>query len=78
MAVLRSLLEDGIRPALTRSEAEERLLALIRASGLPQPEVNVSVGPHEVDFLWRAHKLIVVMDGRPEGVRTRIAIALGR
>jgi hypothetical protein len=29
-----------IEPALTRSEAERRLLELIRAAGLPEPEVN--------------------------------------
>jgi hypothetical protein len=34
-------LEGG--PALTRSEAERRLLRLIRAAGLPAPEVNVRV-----------------------------------
>ena len=34
---------------ITRSEAEERLLVLIRASELPHPEVNVRVGYHEVD-----------------------------
>jgi Transcriptional regulator, AbiEi antitoxin len=38
---LRALLEDGARPALTRSEAEERLLGLVRGAQLPAPDVNV-------------------------------------
>ena len=32
-----------IEPALTRSEAERRLLDLIRAARLPRPETNVRV-----------------------------------
>jgi very-short-patch-repair endonuclease len=60
---LRSLLEADNRPALTRSEAEERLLALIRAAQLPAPELNVRIGSHEVDFLWREQALIVEVDG---------------
>jgi very-short-patch-repair endonuclease len=50
-------------PALTRSEAERRLLELIRAAGLPEPEVNARVGRHEVDFLWCEQQLIVEVDG---------------
>ena len=59
---LRALL-DGSAPTLTRSEAEERFLALMRAAGLPQPEVNVLLGNHEIDFLWRRQRLIVEIDG---------------
>jgi very-short-patch-repair endonuclease len=50
-------------PALTRSEAERRLLALVRAGGLPEPEVNVRLCGYEVDFLWREHRLVVEVDG---------------
>jgi very-short-patch-repair endonuclease len=50
-------------PSLTRSEAERRLLDLVRAAGLPPPETNVRVAGHEVDFLWREQKLIVEVDG---------------
>jgi very-short-patch-repair endonuclease len=53
---------DG-EPALTRSEAERRLLALIRAARLPRPETNVRVEGYEVDFLWRPQRLIVEVDG---------------
>jgi very-short-patch-repair endonuclease len=60
---LRSLVEADARPALTRSETEERLLALIRTDGLPQPEVNARVGGHEVEFVWRSQRLVVEVDG---------------
>ena len=60
---LRSLIDDDAAPALTRSEAEERLLALIREAELPAPEANVRIGRHEVDFLWRDHGLVVEVDG---------------
>jgi very-short-patch-repair endonuclease len=53
--------DQGTRP--TRSQAEERLLALVRAARLPMPDVNVRVGPIEVDFLWREERLVVEVDG---------------
>jgi very-short-patch-repair endonuclease len=59
--LLRAILEDG--PRLTRSEAERRFLALVRRARLPPPEVNVRIGPYEVDFLWRRHRLLVEVDG---------------
>jgi very-short-patch-repair endonuclease len=61
--VLRSLLARTHGPALTRSEAEERFLALVRAARLPPPETNVRVGGYEVDFLWRDARLVVEVDG---------------
>ncbi len=60
---LRAMLELGSTPALTRSEAEERFLALVRAAELPPPEANVRIGPHEVDFLWPDQRLVVEIDG---------------
>ena len=62
-AALRKLLAVDRAPALTRSEAEERLLALIRSAQLPPPDVNVRLGRHEVDFLWREQGLVVEVDG---------------
>jgi very-short-patch-repair endonuclease len=47
----------------TRSELEERFLALCRDHGLPRPEVNAHVEGYEVDFVWRAKRLIVEVDG---------------
>jgi very-short-patch-repair endonuclease len=59
---LRALLDDAT-PALTRSQAEERLLALIRTAELRAPEINVRIGRHEVDFMWRDQRLIVEVNG---------------
>jgi very-short-patch-repair endonuclease len=53
----------GPDPDLTRSELERMLLSHCRRHRLPQPEVNVRIGPHEVDFLWRDRRLIVETDG---------------
>ena len=53
--------EEG--PALTRSEAERRFVALVRAAGLPAPEHNVPVEGIEVDLLWREQRLVVEVDG---------------
>jgi very-short-patch-repair endonuclease len=62
-AALRQLLAEHTGPALTRSEAEARLLDLIRRAQLPHPAVNARIGRHEVDFLWRAQRLVVEVDG---------------
>lgn len=48
---------------VTRSQAEERFLALVRAADLPQPEVNCQTRGFEVDFLWRERGLVVEVDG---------------
>jgi very-short-patch-repair endonuclease len=53
----------GRQPSLTRSEAERRLLRLVRAAQLPPPRTNVRVGHHEVDFLWPHERVIVEVDG---------------
>src|SRR3954471_10430369 len=50
-------------PALTRSDAERRLVDLIRKAGLPPPETNTRIAGHEVDMVWRAHRLVVEVDG---------------
>jgi very-short-patch-repair endonuclease len=60
-AALRQVLATD--PAFTRSKAEQRLLELIRAARLPRPETNVRVNGYEVDFAWRAQKVIVEVDG---------------
>lgn len=48
---------------LTRSELEDRFLALLCAHRLPRPETNVHVEGIEVDALWRPERLIVELDG---------------
>jgi very-short-patch-repair endonuclease len=60
---LRALLNRGSAAVLTRSEAEERFLALVRKAQLPVPDVNVGLAGYEVDFLWREERLIVEVDG---------------
>ena len=60
---LRRVVELGNGDGLTRSQAERRLLALVRAAGLHLPKANARVGRFEVDFLWQDQKLIVEVDG---------------
>lgn len=61
---LREVVEADRPPALTNGPLEERLLELVRAAGLPDPEVNVRVNGHLVDFAWPEARLIVETDGR--------------
>jgi very-short-patch-repair endonuclease len=58
---LKTGLEERSEP--TRSELEHLFLQLCRRHRLPPPEVNVRIGQHEVDFLWRGQRLIVETDG---------------
>jgi very-short-patch-repair endonuclease len=60
---LRALLADETPPALTRSEAEERFLAMVRRAQLPSPATNARVAGFEVDAYWRAERLVVEVDG---------------
>jgi very-short-patch-repair endonuclease len=57
---LRKLLDS--EPALTRSDAEILARDLIRRAHLPQPESNVRIEGHEVDLVWRDHRLVVEID----------------
>ena len=57
------MLAADAAPALTRSQAEERLLALLRAAELPPTAVNGRLGGHEVELLWAAQRLVVEVDG---------------
>lgn len=60
-AKLKSLVQSDV--SFTRSDAESRLLALIRKVRLPEPATNVRVHGYEVDFLWRSARLVVEVDG---------------
>jgi hypothetical protein len=53
------------RPQLarTRSQLEERFLALCEKHAIPLPEVNVTVCGHMVDALWRREQVVVELDG---------------
>jgi very-short-patch-repair endonuclease len=55
--------KSGVAPPRTRSELEERFLALLRRHRLPKPEVNVRLDRFIVDFHWRAERLVVEVDG---------------
>jgi hypothetical protein len=48
---------------MTRSEAEERLLALIRSAKLPEPRANARLAGHELDFYWPDAHFAVEVDG---------------
>jgi len=60
---MRAALEREGGPAFTRSEAERRLLALVRAARLPPPRANASLAGYEVDFLWAREGVVVEVDG---------------
>jgi very-short-patch-repair endonuclease len=62
-SLLRQLLEAEGGPSFTRSEGEEELLEIARTARLPQPELNVKVLGHEVDFLWRSARVVAEVDG---------------
>ena len=63
-APLRRLLAAERRAAtITRSELEERFLALVRRAGLREPQVNARLHGYEVDFLWRAERRVIEVDG---------------
>ncbi len=62
-APLAALTDEGRSSTISRSDAEERMLALVRAGGLPQPELNARIGRWTVDFLWRREQVVVEIDG---------------
>jgi very-short-patch-repair endonuclease len=61
--LLRDLLDAEGTTTVTRSEAEERLLTLIRAAQLPAPRINARLLGYEVDFHWPEQRFVVEVDG---------------
>lgn len=68
--LVRAVLDEHyIGSTPTWNEFEGAFLKLTRATGLPDPEVNVWVAPDDgesamrVDFLWRRQRLIIETDG---------------
>ncbi len=65
-ARLAALLEqEQGASTMTRSDGEERMLALIREAALPLPQVNAPFGPWELDFYWPEARFVVEVDGYP-------------
>ena len=64
---LRSLLAEHAPDHITRSGLEDRFLTVCLDAGLPLPEVNTRIEAngttYEVDFLWRAQRLVAETDG---------------
>jgi very-short-patch-repair endonuclease len=46
-----------------RDRSSRRFFRLCRRHRFPKPEVNVWIGPYQVDFLWRDRRLVVETDG---------------
>jgi very-short-patch-repair endonuclease len=62
-AAVRALVAERRPTTITRSQAEESFLRMIREAELPQPEINVPLYGFEVDFYWRELRLVVEVDG---------------
>ena len=67
-ACLRRLTSRGRIDTPTESVQEERFLALCRSPGVPEPERQIWLDPHDgwpmvrADFLWRAQRLVIETD----------------
>jgi hypothetical protein len=61
-AELMGLRLDDVKSDHTRSDLETLFLALFALHRIPPPEVNAKLGRWEVDFLWRANRLVVEAD----------------
>jgi very-short-patch-repair endonuclease len=63
IGAFRAVVGSADEPAFTRSEAEKRLLALVRAAALPLPRTNTRIAGLEVDAVWPQQRLVVEVDG---------------
>jgi very-short-patch-repair endonuclease len=61
--VLGLSVDEETRAERNRSDLEDDFLAICERHRLPEPQVNVYVGPHLVDFLWPKHRVVVETDG---------------
>lgn len=59
VAALRALVEDH---AFTRSRAERKVVALLRAAGLPEPVFNAMYDGWEIDALWERERVALEFD----------------
>jgi hypothetical protein len=56
--------EQAIGSTLTRSDLEDRMLAICDRAGVERPAVNARAAGLEVDFLWVAQRLVAEADSR--------------
>jgi len=63
LRLLRALAERETGTTVTRSQAEERFLELVRQAGLPAPHVNAHRYGYELDFFWEQQRFVVEIDG---------------
>lgn len=61
-ARLARVSRQHVRSTRTESPPEERLLALIRAAGLPEPELQANVLGYRLDFFWPKLRLALEVD----------------
>lgn len=64
VSLLRLILDEMADPTFVRSEAERRLIELLRVAGLPLPRTNRRVIGLEVDFVYPEERLVIEVDGR--------------
>lgn len=64
-AAMRAALAElrAVGVSLTRSELEDRFLALLDAHNLPRPRTNRTIDGMEVDAAWPQERLAVELDG---------------
>jgi len=78
-AAMRESLDElsAVGAPVTRSELEDRFLALLEARGLPRPQTNYGIEGMEVDACWPQQRLVVELDGW-DGHATRRAFQQDR
>jgi predicted transcriptional regulator of viral defense system len=57
------ILDAHTEPGITKSEAERRFLALLRAAQLPQPQTNVRFRGYSLDCYWPELGVVVEIQG---------------
>lgn len=64
-AAIRAALDDlaATGATITRSDLEDRFLALLADHGLPRPRTNQLVEGIQVDACWPEHRVVVELDG---------------
>jgi very-short-patch-repair endonuclease len=60
---MRAFLRHEGEPEITRSRAERHFRRLLKEAELPQPRLNAPVAGLRVDFLWKAEKVVLEVDG---------------